>query len=96
MALSDALFWFILIAFVVLFWFVPQWLNRRRQQQRIEALSVGDRVLTIGGFVGTLTHFDPEAGAARIRLTEDVEVEILPGAIRGQYRDDAGEAEAAD
>ncbi len=47
-------------------------------------MTVGDRVLTAGGFLGTLTHFDPEANLARVHLAEGVEVEILPGAIRGK------------
>ena len=73
---------------VVVFFYVPQWMARRRQRQRHQELAVGDRVLTVGGFLGTLTYYDPEEDVARIRLADGVEVEILPGAIRGKYAPD--------
>ena len=81
----DWIVWIFLIVMAIVFFYVPQWMARRRQRQREQDLKVGDRVLTVGGFLGTLTHFDPEANLARIRLADDFEVEILPGAIRGKY-----------
>ena len=76
---TDWLFWIFLIVMVIVFLYVPQWMARRRQRQRERELEVGDRVLTAGGFLGTLTHFDPEANLARVRLAGGVEVEILAG-----------------
>lgn len=86
MELFDWIFWIILIALVMVFWYVPQWLNRRRQQHRTETLAVGDRVLTIGGFIGTLTHLDTHI--ARVQLAEGVEVTLAAGAIAGQYQEE--------
>jgi preprotein translocase subunit YajC len=40
--------------------------------------------MTIGGFIGELTYIDFDANLARIKLTEDLEVKILPGAISGK------------
>ncbi len=88
---TDWLFWIFLIVMVIVFFYVPQWLARRRQRQREQDLEVGDRVLTVGGFLGTLTHYDSEANIARIRLADNLEVEILPGAIRGKQAPDDGE-----
>ena len=82
---TDWLFWIVLIVMVIVLFYAPQWMARRRQRQREQELEIGDRVLTAGGFLGTLTHFDPAANLARIRFAEGVEVEILPGAIRGKY-----------
>ena len=90
---TDWLFWLFLIVMVVVFFYVPQWLARRRQRQREKDLQIGDRVLTVGGFLGTLTHYDAEANIARIRLADNVEVEILPGAIRGKQALTGGEGE---
>jgi preprotein translocase subunit YajC len=80
-------FWGVLVAVMLVFMFLPQWMNRRRRKQREEELLVGDRVLTIGGLIGELTYVDFEANIARIKLTEDVEVEIMPGAISGKRSD---------
>jgi preprotein translocase YajC subunit len=88
---TDWVFWIVMMALIVVFLYVPQWMARRRRQQQEKKLAVGDRVITIGGFVGTLTRYDREANIARIRLTEGVEVDILPGAISGKYVPREGE-----
>ncbi len=82
---TDWLFWIVAMALIIVFFYVPQWISRRRRQQREKELAVGDRVITIGGFIGTLTRYDLEANVARIRLAEGVEVDILPGAIGGKH-----------
>lgn len=81
---GDWLFWLFALVLFIAFIYVPQWIARRQQKRREAELAVGDRVLTIGGFMGTLTRFDPEANIARIRLAEGVEVDVLPDAIRGK------------
>jgi preprotein translocase YajC subunit len=68
----------------ILFIYVPQWQARKRRQQQEADLEIGDQVMTIGGLIGTLTYFDPDENIARIRLAEDVVVDILPGAISGK------------
>ncbi len=81
---GNLLFWAMIIGGLVLFLFLPQFLARRRQQKREADLQIGDSVMTIGGFIGDLTYFDPEGNLARIRLAEGVEVRILPSAISGK------------
>jgi preprotein translocase subunit YajC len=66
---------------------------RRRQRKREDELQVGDQVITIGGFIGELTFIDFDANLARIKLTEDLEVKIVPGAIRGKRVDAAMQPE---
>jgi preprotein translocase YajC subunit len=81
---TDWVFWIVMMVLVIVFLYVPQWMARRRRQQQEKELAVGDRIITIGGFMGTLTRYDREANIARIRLAEGVEVDILPGAISGK------------
>ena len=81
---TDWVFWIVMMVLIIVFLYVPQWMARRRRQQQEKALAVGDRIITIGGFMGTLTRYDREANVARIRLAEGVEVDILPGAISGK------------
>jgi len=82
---TDWLFWVVMMALIIVFLYVPQWMARRRRQQQERDLAVGDRIITIGGFIGTLTRYDREANIARIRLAEGVEVDILPGAISSKH-----------
>lgn len=79
--MPDALFWLMIIGLSVVFLFLPQWQARRRQQKKMSELAVGDRIVTIGGFVGTLTALDWERDRAKLKLADGVEVEIVTGAI---------------
>lgn len=79
--MQDALFWIMIIALAVVFLFLPQWQMRKRQQKKMTELAVGDRIVTIGGFIGTLTALDWEQDRAKLKLADGVEVEIVTGAI---------------
>ncbi len=79
--MEDALFWVMIIGLAFIFLFLPQWQMRRRQQKKMAELAVGDRIVTIGGFIGTLTALDFEQDRARLKLADGVEVEIVTGAI---------------
>jgi preprotein translocase YajC subunit len=81
---NSWLFWVVLIVGSVLFLYVPQYMARRRQKKREEDLAVGDHVMTIGGFIGDLVYINFEENIARIRLAENVVVDIIPGAISGK------------
>lgn len=83
---TDWTFWVILLVALGVFAVLPQWMARRRQAKREEELEVGDQVMTIGGFLGTLTYINFDDNLARIRLAEGVEVEILAGAISGKRK----------
>jgi preprotein translocase subunit YajC len=91
---GDLTFFIVLLVGLGVFMFLPQWMARRRQKQREANLKVGDRVVTIGGFIGVITYLSFENNLARIRLAEGVELEILPGAISGKRSDAAGADEA--
>jgi preprotein translocase YajC subunit len=88
---TDWTFWIVAMTLIIVFLYVPQWISRRRRRQQEKELAIGDRVITIGGFIGTLTRYDREANIARIRLAEGVEADILPGAISGRHVPREGE-----
>lgn len=74
----------ILIAFIAAllgFMLWSQWRARRRYQQRMDELQVGDEVMTIGGIYGKLTYLDRESGLARIEIAPEVEIRLNIGAI---------------
>ncbi len=78
---GELWWWLLILGAGVLFLFVPQWLSRRKQAQRLEGFEVGEQVITVGGFIGTLTHIDLEENMARLRLAEGIEVHVVPGAL---------------
>ncbi len=82
---TDWTFWIVAMILIIVFMYVPQWMAQRRRRQQEKELAVGDRVITIGGLLGTLTRYDPEANIARIRIAEGVEVDIVPAAIGGKH-----------
>ena len=92
---NSWLFWVILIVGSVVFLYVPQFMARRRQKKREEELAVGDHVMTIGGFIGDLVYLDFEKNLARVRLADNVIVEMIPGAISGK-RAEQVEVESAE
>ncbi len=74
----------LLLVFIVVmggFMFWNQWRTRKRYRQKMEALQVGDQVVTIGGIYGRLTYLDREAGQARLKIASDVEIQVRLGAI---------------
>ena len=88
---NNWLFWLVLIGGSVLFLYVPQLMARRRQKKREDSLVAGDKVITIGGFIGILESIDFEKNLARLRLTDDLVVDILPGAISGKRSENAAD-----
>ncbi|MGC9400757.1 MAG: preprotein translocase subunit YajC [Anaerolineae bacterium] len=83
---GELWWWLIILGAGVLVLFVPQWLSRRKQAQRLAEFESGDRVVTIGGFIGTLTYINLEENVARLQLADNVEAEIVPGALSRRLR----------
>jgi preprotein translocase YajC subunit len=81
---GSLVFWVVIIGGLLVFLILPQWMARRRQRRREADLQIGDSVITIGGLIGDLTYIDFESNLARLRLAENVEIRILPGAISGK------------
>jgi preprotein translocase subunit YajC len=63
MALIVGVFYFL--------WFRPQQTQRKKAREMLDALALGDRVMTAGGIVGVIRGFDGEI----------LEIEIAPGVI---------------
>jgi preprotein translocase subunit YajC len=70
------------------FMFWSQWRARKRYQESMEALSVGDQVVTIGGIYGKLTRLDIEGGVASLEIAPDVEIKIALRAVSRQVEED--------
>ncbi len=78
LALMVAVFYFLLIR--------PQQRRLRAQQALQASLQLGDEVVTIGGFFGTIRRFDGEV--VTIELSPGVEARINRRAISGKVEPD--------
>lgn len=77
LSLIAAAYW----ALVVL----PKQQSFRQHQRYIRQLKVGDRVVTYGGLIGTITELDADRGEASVRLADNVEVRVITAAITQSY-----------
>jgi preprotein translocase subunit YajC len=77
--LMVAVFYFLLIR--------PQQRRMRQQRSLIEALDVGDEVLTIGGLFGTIRAIRDDE--LEVELTPGVTVRLLKSAIARRVVDEA-------
>ncbi len=71
-----------IVIFIAIFYFLlirPQQKQKKTRQAMMNSLSVGDEVVTIGGFLGTITRIKEDT--VWLRLAEKVEVEITKGGI---------------
>ncbi|MFZ1793778.1 MAG: preprotein translocase subunit YajC [Anaerolineae bacterium] len=60
---------------------MPQNRARKNQQQVVEELKIGEKIVTVGGLIGKLTYLDREKDLARLEVAKGVEIEIIPAAI---------------
>jgi preprotein translocase subunit YajC len=77
----------LLVAFIALmagFMFWSQRRAKKRYEEKIESLMVGDHVVTIGGIYGQLTAVDRDANQARLKIAPDVEIQIGLSAVSRQ------------
>ncbi len=79
--MDQTLVLLVLIVGMVGFMFYSQWRARKKYQQKMEQMQVGDRVVTIGGIFGKLTYLDRESNRARLEVAPNVEIEFSLGAI---------------
>ena len=95
----------ILLAVMYLLLIRPQQQRVRRQRDLVRTLGVGDRIVTIGGVLGTIVSLDDET--AEVEIADGVVVSFMrpaisrkveegPGALSSTDYDDVDEADEID
>lgn len=85
---NDWYIWIILgVVFVgmILMTVIPQRKQKKKMQEMMSSLSVGDKIMTIGGFVGTITEINNDNDRFTINIgneEEPVNVVIVRNAVR--------------
>jgi preprotein translocase subunit YajC len=77
-----------LIAIIFYFLLVrPQKRERQKQDQLLKALKKNDRVVTIGGIVGTIVNIEPESKVVTLKIDDNTRMIFLRSAIQGPFAD---------
>ena len=85
---NDWFIWVILaVVFVgmILMTVIPQRKQKKKMQEMMSSLSVGDKIMTIGGFVGTIVEINNDNDRFTINVGSDdapVNVVIVRNAVR--------------
>lgn len=71
------------LMFVVMYFLIirPQHKKQKDQQEMIDALKKGDKVVTSGGVHGTITGVKDKEGILVIQVAKDVQIEVSRGSI---------------
>ena len=77
-----------IILMVLIFYFLlyrPQKKAQETRSKMLESLKVGNRVITVGGIFGTIVSLTDEV--VRLKIAENVEIEVARHAINGVAED---------
>jgi preprotein translocase subunit YajC len=83
-----------MIVFFYFLVFLPQKRERQKQDSFHKTLKKNDRVVTIGGVVGTVVNVEPEGKLITLKVDDNTRMSFLREAIQRKYSDGAGEAPA--
>jgi preprotein translocase subunit YajC len=77
-----------LFLIAVIFYFLlvrPQKREREKQDNLLKALKKNDRVVTIGGVVGTIVNIEPESKVVTLKVDDNTRMVFLRSAIQGPF-----------
>ena len=87
-----------LLLIVVLFYFLLIRPQRREQAKRddlLRALKKNDRVVTIGGIIGTIANIAPDSKEVTLKVDDNTRLRMLRSAIQTVLRDDEAPTDGA-
>ncbi len=73
----------------------PEQRKQKERQSKLEALKKNDKVLTIGGIIGTIVDFSNDGARVTLRVDDGTRIKFVRSSIQGLY-DEKSEAESAD
>ncbi len=59
--------------------------NQKSRQQLQKSLQKGDRVVTVGGVIGTVVQVDDKRIV--LQIADNVRIDVLKTAVGGKYQD---------
>ncbi len=86
-----------LIAVGIFFYFLmirPQSQEAKKREQLLKELKKDDRVVTIGGIIGTISNISANGKEVTLKMDDNSKVRFLRSAIQGLYAPEEQEAES--
>ena len=87
---GSSSFLFMLIAILCFMWFFTSRGQKKREQQRqvlIKSLQKGDKVILIGGVIGTIVGF--KDNLFEVKIAENTKITVLENGIVDVFKDTA-------
>jgi preprotein translocase subunit YajC len=81
------LYWifFAVLIGMTIWMFTQQSRNQKNRQQLQKSLQKGDRVVTVGGVIGTVVQVDDKRVV--LQVADNVRIDVLKTAVGGKYQD---------
>lgn len=67
----------------------PQRREQRRREEMLNSLKKNEKVVTIGGIIGTIVNVSPDGRDVTLRVDENTRLRMLRSSIQGPYKDSA-------
>ncbi len=80
-----------MIAIGVIFYFIMVRggrIDRKKRQDSLDALKKNDRVVTIGGIIGTIAGTSQDGKEVTLKIDDNAKMKVLRSAIQGPLRED--------
>lgn len=77
----------VFLVLMIVMTIVPQRKQKKKQEEMMNSIQVGDKIMTIGGFVGKIVEYDPSTDQYTINVGTDenpTNVTIVKNAIRSK------------
>lgn len=84
-----------IIAIVIFFYFImfrPQQKERARREKSLGELKKNDRVVTIGGIIGTIANISEKEQEVTLKIDDNTKLRVRRTAIQGLYQEDSKES----
>ena len=91
--LSPPMLAMLVLAFLLLVW--PQRAEKQKRQTFLESLKQNDRVVTIGGIIGTVANISPDRKEFTLKVDDGTRIKFIQSAIANKLEDASNEGTKA-
>ncbi|HEC22382.1 MAG TPA: preprotein translocase subunit YajC [Chloroflexi bacterium] len=88
-AIGDIFILALFAAAIYAFLILPRQREFKKRQRFVRSLSVGTRVTTYGGMIGTVKKVESERGLVTLEVADDIELQFLAAAITAEFDPEA-------
>ncbi len=77
----------VFLVLMIVMTIIPQKKQKKKQEEMMNSIQIGDKIMTIGGFVGKIVEYDPGTDQYVINVGTDeapTNVTIVKNAIRSK------------